>query len=122
MPSIKIRVGASPDINDCEYGQFTLLDWYMAHAPAVPEWFLADVPPCRAVQSYLALTQEQREAVDRLDYGDEPFELRAWAEEFCTSVHEATQAQEAWQAEFRKQCLIQWPRAWAELMLKERVR
>lgn len=100
----------------------TLLDYYMAHAPAVPEWFIPKMPECPVVPSMYAIQddavrQDVQEAINTS--GDPTTEAGAqWIE----SERRGRDLQAAWQAEFRRQNLIQWPLAWAEMMLTERAR
>lgn len=96
------------------------LDYFMAHAPMPPpKWFYPRMRECPLAPSRAALNDEQREAIDRLEYmGDEQYPLRGWAEAWCAIADTAATAQDAWQQEFRRELLFQWPRAWADEMMQ----
>lgn len=89
----------------------------VAAAPAEPpEWFHASMPaPCPMVPAIGNIRdRDLREAVLRyleedVDEGPLGNKARRWAEEQTRLRTE----QEAWQAEFRRQVIYQWPHAWA---------
>ena len=112
------------DGEELHYPGASLRDYFIAHAPAeVPEWFLATMTwECPLVPSWDAMTLDQRNAVEQLDFYDDErdFPGRAEAAEWVRKREEATKGQEAWQAEFRRECTLQWPLYWADEMLKRR--
>lgn len=97
-------------------------DYFMAHAPQpAPEWFHATMAePCPMVESLHSLPDGALKEEIKLAMWDgiDPTtpEGAAWME----NRSNVGERQEAWQAEFRRQCFIQWPRAWADLMLEQR--
>lgn len=104
----------------------SLRDWFIAHAPAEPQaWFAPTVPPKPELPDrFKELSEEDRRELERLD----EFPVSVIAEEegneavraFCQRKSEAFDAQQAWEAELKKQRYIQWPVAWAEAVLKAR--
>lgn len=111
-------------VESLEWNGMTLRDYFIAHAPAeVPEWFLATMTwECPLVPAWNALTLDQRNAVEQLDFYDDErdFPGRAEAVAWVQKRDEATKGQQAWQAEFRRECTLQWPLYWADEMLKRR--
>lgn len=99
----------------------TIRDWFIAHAPATPwAWFNPKMPPCPMVPSVSSieddkLRAEVRRHLDWEDEGEHSPEAVAWvaAQEY------AHKDQAAWQDEFRRQLLIQWPSFWADAMLAQ---
>lgn len=97
-----------------------LRDYFIAHAPAKPQpWFLptmlADCPLVPSVGG-IADADLRRRVNDYFDVdgsGDFPDDVLRWVH----THQEAAKAQEAWQAEFRKQTFVQWPIAWADEIL-----
>lgn len=72
--------------------QVSLLDYYMAHAPVEPqEWFSPEMPP-------------------------RPEPISDPNNEYVINREELIK----WRFEFDTQRFLQWPRAWAEEMLKQR--
>jgi len=96
-------------------------DYFMAHAPhPAPDWFHATMEPCPIVPTVRSIDQGPlRDDVARAwdtNCDPETQEGFAWFAHRDAMEH----AQTAWQIEFRRQCFIQWPRAWADLMLEQR--
>lgn len=99
----------------------TLRDYFIAHAPHRPQdWFIPVMDrECPVVPSEDACTPEQREDIVmewEASGGTE------WAKDWCEKRAAAEEAQKQWQAEFRKELLLQWPGAWADEQLKRRAR
>lgn len=70
----------------------SLLDYFMAHAPAEPQyWFVPEMPP-------------RPEAI--IEDG------------FCVNA----KSLDDYDREYNRQRYIQWPRAWANIMLEERMK
>lgn len=95
-------------------------DYFMAHAPARPQhWFQPAMSgPCPAVPSINSIDPELRAGV--LDYWESDCAegIKPRVLEWVAVRDAAEKAQAEWQAEFRKQLLVQWPRVWADEMLK----
>jgi hypothetical protein len=99
----------------------TMRDYFIAHAPAdIPNWFNPVMRPCPAVPSHTQIADDatRQDVVIAMDCGTDPETPagQAWIEQ----RNEAATAQEAWQHEFRRERYLQWPAAWADLMLIER--
>jgi hypothetical protein len=99
------------------------VDYFMAHAPAEPQsWFKPVMEPApKGVDFPADMTYDERNEYhgwgEYLGTGDLKCpRIRAYAE--AVEAHE--KLRRAWDAEFTKQHYIQWPRAWALEMLKER--
>jgi hypothetical protein len=102
----------------------TLRDYFMAHAPVEPQkWFLPAMPECPAVPSEKSIDDAAlAQAIHDYDYIELPASMAERAAQWFTARNAAIEAQAEWQVEFRKQLYVQWPRAWADLMLAERER
>ena len=99
----------------------TLKDYFMAHAPAIPQdWFIPIMPPCPAVPSIRAIGDDlfKHEIICQWELSAEHQSdaVRQWFDK----REKAEIDQSEWQAEFRKQLCIQWPAAWAMAMLEQR--
>lgn len=102
----------------------TLRDYFIAHAPAeVPEWFHATMTwECPAVPSMDHIEdRELRKAVKDHHYSDlGTLDAEGAVREWYEQRDAAEKAQAAWQAEFRRECTLQWPIYWATEMVKRR--
>ena len=89
---------SQPDESVVSSKGMTLRDYFIAHAPEIPQpWFKPKMPGRKKAP-----------------------EGRA-AEWFKTLEGKAfLEADAAWKAEMEKQCFLQWPAAWADAMLKAR--
>lgn len=95
----------------------TLRDYFMAHAPAEPQqWFIPAMPPCLAVPSVKSLPEGDLR--DELE--DESSFTSQAAADWLNERDRLADLQATWQEEFRKQIYVQWPAAWADLMLEAR--
>lgn len=100
----------------------SVFDYFMAHAPAEPQdWFMPVMQEdCPAVPSLNSvppgpLCEELR------SYFDDCCDVSTTAAmQWIERREELIRLQELWQAEFRKQRYVQWPAAWAALMLEHR--
>lgn len=107
----------------CDEGM-TLLDYFIAHAPAEPQpWFQPVMPePCPLPPPYVTnLTEAERHESNSLgEYlGLEDLkEPRIIA--YYTAKLAADKAARVWRGEAEKQRYVQWPAAWADEQLKAR--
>lgn len=106
-----------------QFAGMSLRDYFAAHAPAEPQkWFNPKMRPCPVVPSHHAVpegdlrTNLLRFYVEDWNLEDVSAEAQAWVE----AKSDASEAQDAWQAEFRVQTYLQWPYAWADAMLEQR--
>lgn len=89
----------------------TLRDYFIAHAPTEPQpWFKPTMPP------------RPDDTIWTSDDG-----MRMYTSEYAATEKEGEryhrfneQAIEAWDIEYQKQLLVQWPIAWADEMLHAR--
>ena len=80
------------DLSKFQYAGMSLKDYFMAHAPAEPQyWFVPEMPP-------------RPEAII--------------VERFCVNA----KSLDDYDSEYNRQRFIQWPRAWANIMLDERMK
>lgn len=95
----------------------TRREYFMARAPMpVPQWFFPTMRPCPAVPSVNGVDDlEFKGRLIRWMGGDgDDQQAEAWS----AAQDEAVKAQEQWQADFRRELLLQWPGYWADEMLK----
>jgi len=95
-------------------GGMTLRDYFMAHAPTIPQaWFKPTMPTSRpggkfvsedGMRSYATAMEADR------------------AEGFDGFFNASSDAQEEWDRAQNKALFTQWPAAWADEMIKERNR
>ena len=117
-PAFPIPLNPGEGYKIYQYGDgMTLRDYFMAHAPAVPQqWFIPNMPPCPVVPSAMSLPFG--ELRDELLNGDD------WktqeASDWLVERDRIEVLQSDWQIEFRKQLCVQWPAAWADAMLEQR--
>jgi hypothetical protein len=99
----------------------TLRDYFMAHAPAIPQdWFMPVMQPCPIVTSIRSIPEGAlRDEIYSVYHGEreaESCEAIVWLRKRDALI----EAQKTWQSEFKKQLCIQWPAAWADAMLEQR--
>lgn len=104
-----------------------LRDYLMAHAPMPPQsWFKPVMPtPEPQAPEFLALPDDLTIRLPLMHWWHRKLdetELPAAAQEWLASHTAATQAAEAWRAEYEKQRHVQWPAAWADAVLKAEAR
>lgn len=107
-----------------ESGGMTLRDYFIAHAPAEPQsWFEPSMEPRPALPSRDELSDDDRAHYSRYeecepdDFHDRPA-LRGWLQRREAALARAEQ----WDAERKRLRYVQWPAAWADAMLEERVK
>lgn len=120
--SLMLQLTPAPGIERKGGISMSGLLWISTHAPAEPQdWFNPVMDrPCPAVPSIAAVQDEalrdelRRTRDDLLDISDASAEAQAW----WAARHEAGEAQAQWQADFRRERLLQWPTAWALHMVE----
>lgn len=107
--------------------QLPLREYLMANAPMPPQPWFKPVMPCPQPQAPEFMDLPEDPAIRgpllnwwhrKLDEADLP----AAAQQWLASHTAATQAAEAWHAEYEKQRHVQWPAAWADAVLKAEAR
>lgn len=99
----------------------SLRDYFMAHAPVVPQsWFHPVMPVLPEYPAYTTIEDagvraDVKIALDT-DGDAETKGGREWLEGLAT----AREATAEWRREEFKQLYVQWPAAWADAMLKAR--
>jgi hypothetical protein len=118
-------VVADADAQNDAWGGMSLLEYFMAHAPVEPQpWFQPAMPPePPTVNLPSDMTPEEKREYQGWD------EFLATKDLKCPRIRAYAEAVDAshalrreWNRDFEKQRYVQWPRAWAMEMLKERAR
>ena len=102
--------------------QLPLREYLMAHAPMPPQpWFKpVMVVPQPAMPEFMAMPDDPAIRGPLLDWWHRKLderELPPAAQRWLADHTAATQAAEAWKAEYEKQRHVQWPAAWADAVL-----
>lgn len=106
----------------------SLRDYFIAHAPAEPQpWFSPDMPPKPkrlSVSSFFHYDAAKREQLRCLcDFGeDSGYPIHRDVLEAERLISQSNDDCERWESDYVKQRCIQWPAAWADAVLAERLR
>jgi hypothetical protein len=93
----------------------SILDYFMAHAPVEPQpWFTPDMPPEPTQGAYVF--EDGYTMLHLLDAKNRE------REKGISFVDSSAKQKQEWTIAFKKQRYIQWPRAWADEMLRERAK
>lgn len=100
----------------------TLRDYFVAHAPAHPEpWFRPEMPPRPVVPEARNITdlnlREELRTVLEACVDPESQEAAEWLIARQLADAEAVE----WDCDHKKQCYVQWPGAWADEQILQRV-
>lgn len=103
----------------------TLRDYFIAHAPAVPQpWFKPVVPaqPAPAPMRPIDWTAEENEHYDswREDCRELVDIKSQRVQAYIASVTAAREARQAWADLCERETFLQWPGAWADEMVSRR--
>lgn len=94
-----------------------LRDYYIAHAPPVPEWFEPVAPPkpkWRDNPEALALKSR------KLKPEEMSADQRALLAAERAAIEEYSRSNTEWQLQVKRERLLQWPLYWADQMMKRR--